>query len=90
MGPKAPGTGPRLDRPLSVHAGPATSPGATWRYRYTRTRIEGSLALGDAVAPGEGAPTLAAARRASTSPRLLVDDSYRVAAQTPRFRVLRR
>ncbi len=62
-------------------------PGSYLAYRYTRTRIEGSLTLGDAVLPGEAAPPwpLPAGQYVA---RLLVDDSYRVVAQTPRFRVL--
>ena len=56
-------------------------------YRYTRTRIQGSLTLSDVVEPGEGAPPwpLPPGRYVA---RLLVDDSYVVVAQTPRFRVL--
>ncbi len=62
-------------------------PGSYLSYRYTRTRIEGSLTLSDAVAPGEGAPPWPLPPGQYVA-RLLVDDSYRVIAQTPRFRVL--
>ena len=62
-------------------------PGSYLAYRYTRTRIEGSLTLSDAVAPGEGAPPWPLPPGQYVA-RLLVDDSYRVVAQTPRFTVL--
>jgi endonuclease/exonuclease/phosphatase family metal-dependent hydrolase len=62
-------------------------PGSYLAYRYTRTRIEGSLTLSTAVAPGEGAPPWPLPPGQYVA-RLLVDDSYRVIAQTPRFRVL--
>ena len=64
-------------------------PGSYLAYRYTRTRIEGSLTLSDEVAPGEGAPPWPLPPGQYVA-RLLVDDSYRVVAQTPRFRVLPR
>jgi endonuclease/exonuclease/phosphatase family metal-dependent hydrolase len=62
-------------------------PGDYLAYRYTRTRIEGSLSISDRVAPGEGAPPwpLPPGRYVA---RLLVDDSYRVVGQSPRFTVL--
>jgi hypothetical protein len=63
-------------------------PGSYLAYRYTRTRIEGSLALRDVVLPGEGAPPWPLPPGQYVA-RLLVDDSYRVVGQTPRFRVLR-
>ena len=62
-------------------------PGSYLAYRYTRTRIEGSLTLSDAVAPGEAAPPWPLPPGQYVA-RLLVDDSYRVVAQTPRFTVL--
>ena len=64
-------------------------PGSYLAYRYTRTRIEGSLTLSDDVAPGEGAPPWPLPPGQYVA-RLLVDDSYRVVAQTPRFTVLPR
>ena len=63
-------------------------PGGYLAYRYTRTRIEGSLALTDTVAPGEAAPPWPLPPGQYVA-RLLVDDSYRVVAQTPRFTVVR-
>jgi hypothetical protein len=62
-------------------------PGDYLAYRYTRTRIQGSLVLGDEVLPGEAAPPwpLPPGRYVA---RLLVDDSYRAVGQTPRFTVL--
>ena len=62
-------------------------PGSYLAYRYTRTRIEGALAFTDIVAPGEVAPPWPLPPGQYVA-RLLVDDSYRVVAQTPRFRVL--
>jgi hypothetical protein len=62
-------------------------PGSYLAYRYTRTRIEGSLAFSDAVAPGEGAPPWPLPPGQYVA-RLLVDDSYRVVALTTRFRVV--
>ena len=62
-------------------------PGSYLAYRYTRTRIEGSLVLSDTVAPGEGAPPWPLPPGQYVA-RLLVDDSYRVIGETPRFRVL--
>ena len=64
-------------------------PGSYLAYRYTRTRIEGSLTLSDSVAPGEGAPPWPLPPGQYVA-RLLVDDSYHVVGQTPRFRVLPR
>ena len=62
------------------------SPGSYLAYRYTHTRIEGSLVLSDIVDPGEGAPPWPLPPGQYVA-RLLVDDSYIVAAETPRFRV---
>ena len=62
-------------------------PGSYLAYRYTRTRIEGSLALSGTVAPGEAAPPWPLPPGHYVA-RLLVDDSYRVVAQSPRFTVL--
>ncbi len=62
-------------------------PGGYLAYRYTRTRIEGSLSLSDVAAPGEQAPPWPLPPGQYVA-RLLVDDSYHVVAQTPRFRVL--
>ena len=64
-------------------------PGSYLAYRYTHTRIEGSLTFSAAVAPGEGAPPWPLPPGEYVA-RLLVDDSYRVISQTPRFRVLPR
>ena len=61
-------------------------PGSYLAYRYTRTRIEGSLTLSDVAAPGEGAPPWPLPPGQYVA-RLLIDDSYRVIAQTPRFTV---
>jgi endonuclease/exonuclease/phosphatase family metal-dependent hydrolase len=62
-------------------------PGGYVAYRYTRTRIEGSLAFSATVDPGEGAPPWPLPPGQYVA-RLLVDDSYQVVAQTPRFTVL--
>ena len=64
-------------------------PGSYLAYRYTHTRIRGSLVLSDVADPGEGAPPwpLPPGRYVA---RLLVDDSYVVVAETARFRVTRR
>ncbi len=64
-------------------------PGSYLAYRYTRTRIEGSLTLSETVAPGEGAPPWPLPPGQYVA-RLLVDDSYRVIGETPRFTVLPR
>ena len=64
-------------------------PGSYLAYRYTDTRIEGSLTLSAVAAPGEGAPPWPLPPGQYVA-RLLVDDSYRVIAQTPRFTVVRR
>jgi endonuclease/exonuclease/phosphatase family metal-dependent hydrolase len=64
-------------------------PGSYLAYRYTRTRIEGSLTLSDVVAPGEEAPPWPLPPGQYIA-RLLVDDSYRVVGETPRFTVLPR
>jgi endonuclease/exonuclease/phosphatase family metal-dependent hydrolase len=64
-------------------------PGSYLAYRYTRTRIEGSLALSDVVLPGEGEPPWPLPPGQYVA-RLLVDDSYHVVAQTARFSVLPR
>ena len=64
-------------------------PGSYLAYRYTRTRIEGSLTFSETALPGEGAPPWPLPPGQYVA-RLLVDDSYRVVAQTPRFRVLSR
>jgi hypothetical protein len=61
--------------------------GSYLAYRYTGTRIAGSLVLSDVVKPGEGAPEWPLPPGEYVA-RLLVDDSYVVVAQTPRFRVL--
>jgi endonuclease/exonuclease/phosphatase family metal-dependent hydrolase len=61
-------------------------PGSYLAYRYTRTRIAGSLVFNDAAEPGEGAPPWPLPPGQYVA-RLLVDDSYLVVAQTPRFRV---
>ncbi len=61
-------------------------PGGYLAYRYTATRIEGSLVLSDEVLPGEVAPQWPLPPGEYVA-RLLVDDSYRVAAQSARFRV---
>ncbi len=61
-------------------------PGAYLSYRYTRTRIKGSLVLSDVVAPGEAAPPWPLPPGQYVA-RLLVDDSYRVIGRTPRFSV---
>ncbi len=61
-------------------------PGSYLAYRYTHTRIEGSLAFSDAVAPGEAAPPWPLPPGQYVA-KLFVDDSYRVIGQTPRFRV---
>jgi hypothetical protein len=62
-------------------------PGSYLAYRYTHTRIEGSLGFGDVAAPGEQAPPWPLPPGQYVA-RLLADDSYRVVGQTPRFRVL--
>lgn len=61
-------------------------PGGYLAYRYTATRIEGSLVLADEVLPGEVAPQWPLPPGEYVV-RLLVDDSYRVAAESARFRV---
>jgi hypothetical protein len=62
-------------------------PGSYLAYRYTHTLIEGSLSFSATAAPGEQAPPWPLPPGQYVA-RLLVDDSYRVVAQTPRFRVL--
>ena len=62
-------------------------PGGYLAYRYTHTRIVGSLTLGRTADPGEGAPPWPLPPGEYVA-RLLVDDSYRAVAETPRFRVL--
>ena len=62
------------------------SPGSYLAYRYTHTRIRGSLVLSDVVDPGEGAPPWPLPPGQYVA-RLLVDDSYVVVAETARFRV---
>jgi hypothetical protein len=64
-------------------------PGGYLAYRYTHTRIVGSLVLGRTADPGEGAPPWPLPPGEYVA-RLLVDDSYRAVAETPRFRVLAR
>jgi hypothetical protein len=64
-------------------------PGDYLAYRYTRTRIQGSLVLSDVVLPGEAAPPWPLPPGQYVA-RLLVDDSYRVAGQSGRFRVVPR
>ena len=61
-------------------------PGSYLAYRYTHTRIKGSLVLSDIADPGEGAPPWPLPPGQYVV-RLLVDDSYVVVAESPRFTV---
>jgi hypothetical protein len=62
-------------------------PGGYLAYRYTHTRIEGALSFTDSADPGEQAPEWPLPPGQYVA-RLLVDDSYHVVGETPRFRVL--
>ncbi|HEX5088679.1 MAG TPA: endonuclease/exonuclease/phosphatase family protein [Nocardioides sp.] len=62
-------------------------PGGYLAYRYTHTRVEGALTLSETADPGEQAPEWPLPPGQYVA-RLLVDDSYRVVGETPRFRVL--
>jgi len=62
-------------------------PGSYLAYRYTGTRIEGSLRFSAKQLPGEMAPEWPLPPGQYVA-RLFADDGYRITGQSPRFRVL--
>ncbi len=72
----------------SAATGSATGAGSYLMYRYTRTRIEGSVVFGSATYLGEGSTTWPLPPGQYLA-RLLVDDSYHAIGKSARFTITR-